>query len=67
MVFYNELKKAIRNASLWATSQVASVVGVNLFDAELTTLTKKIRQAEEKLIILPKLVWKKAKSIDEDF
>ncbi len=52
---------------LGVTIEVAYIVGVKVFDAETTTLTKNIRQVEEKLALLPKSVRKKAKIVDEDF
>ena len=42
-------------------------MGGKPFDAEATTLTKHIRQAEDKLALLPKSVRKKVKVADDDF
>ena len=47
--------------------EVATIVGVKLFDAEATTLTKHIRHTEEKLALLPKSIRKKKRVIDDDF
>ncbi|MEI8027422.1 MAG: helix-turn-helix domain-containing protein [Pseudomonadota bacterium] len=61
------MEKGDPRCELGATIEVASIVGVKLFDVESTSLSKNIRQAEEKLTLLPKSVRKKAKAIDEDF
>ena len=52
---------------LGATIEVATIVGIKLFDAEATTLTKHIRQTQDKLALLPKSIHKKVKVADDDF
>ncbi len=61
------IEKGDPKCELGATFEVATIVGVKLFDAEATTLTKYIRQTEDKLALLPKSVRKKAKVADDDF
>lgn len=61
------IEKGDPKCELGATFEVATIVGVKLFDAEATTLTKHIRQAEDKLALLPKSVRKKVKVADDDF
>jgi transcriptional regulator with XRE-family HTH domain len=61
------IEKGDPKCELGATFEVATIVGVKLFDAEATTLTKHIRQTEEKLGLLPKSVRKKVKVADDDF
>lgn len=61
------IEKGDPKCELGATIEVATVVGVKLFDAEATTLTKHIRQTEDKLALLPKSVRKKVKVADDDF
>ena len=61
------IEKGDPKCELGATFEVASIVGVKLFDTETTTLTKYIRQTEEKLALLPKSVRKKVKVADDDF
>jgi transcriptional regulator with XRE-family HTH domain len=61
------IEKGDPKCELGATFEVATIVGVKLFDAEATTLTKHIRQTEDKLALLPKSVRKKAKVADDDF
>lgn len=61
------IEKGDPKCELGATFELATIVGVKLFDAETTTLTKHIRQSEDKLALLPKSVRKKAKVADDDF
>ncbi|MCY4263839.1 MAG: helix-turn-helix transcriptional regulator [Gammaproteobacteria bacterium] len=61
------IEKGNSKCELGATFEVATIVGVKLFDAEVTTLTKHIRQTEDKLTLLPKSVRKKVKIADDDF
>lgn len=61
------IEKGDPKCELGATLEAATVVGVKLFDAEVTTLTKHIRQTEDKLALLPKSVRKKGKVADDDF
>lgn len=61
------IEKGDPKCELGATFEVATIVGVKLFDTEATTLTKHIRQTEDKLTLLPKSVRKKAKIADDDF
>jgi transcriptional regulator with XRE-family HTH domain len=61
------IEKGDPKCELGASFEVASIVGVKLFDSEATTLTQHIRQTEDKLTLLPKSVRKKAKVVDDDF
>lgn len=61
------IEKGDPKCELGATFEVATIVGVKLFDTEATTLTQHIRQAEDKLALLPKSVRKKVKVADDDF
>jgi DNA-binding XRE family transcriptional regulator len=61
------IEKGDPKCELGATFEVATIVGVKLFDADATRLTKHIRQTEEKLALLPKSVRKKVKDVDDDF
>lgn len=47
--------------------EVAAIVGVKLFDADETTLSRHVHWTEEKLSLLPKSVRKKTKVVDDDF
>jgi hypothetical protein len=44
-----------------------TIVGIKLFDADEATLTRHIRQIEDKLSLLPKSVRKTAKVADDAF
>lgn len=61
------IEKGDPKCELGAAFEVATIVGVKLFDTEATTLTKHIRQTEDKLALLPKSVRKKVKVADDDF
>ena len=61
------IEKGDPKCELGATIEVATIVGIKLFDAEATTLTRHIRQTEDKLTLLPKSVRKKVKVVDDDF
>lgn len=61
------IEKGDLKCEIGVVFEVATIVGVKLFDVEATTLTKHVRQTEEKLALLPKSVRKKAKVIDDDF
>lgn len=61
------IEKGDPRCELGATFEVATIVGVKLFDAEVTTLAKYIRQTEDTLALLPKSVRKKVKVADDDF
>lgn len=61
------IEKGDPRCELGATFEVATIVGVKLFDADATTLTRHIRQTEEKLALLPRSVRKTVKVADDDF
>lgn len=50
-----------------AVFEVASIVGVKLFDADESQLLTQIHRVEEKLRLLPKSVRKPTKAVDDDF
>lgn len=61
------IEKGDPKCELGATIEVATIVGLKLFDAKATTLSKHIRQTEDRLVLLPKSVRKKIKVADDDF
>ena len=61
------IEKGDPKCELGATFEVASIVGVKLFDAEMTSLNLHIRQTEAKLALLPKSVRRKVKVADDAF
>jgi hypothetical protein len=60
-------KEREMTTQLGATFEVATIVGVKLFDADATTLTRHIRHTEDKLALLPKSIRKRTKDVDDDF
>ncbi|MGH1470844.1 MAG: helix-turn-helix domain-containing protein [Cellvibrionaceae bacterium] len=61
------IEKGDTKCEIGAVFEAATVIGVTLFDAEETTLTKHLRQNEDKLALLPKSVRKKSKEVYDDF
>jgi len=61
------IEKGDLKCEIGAVFEVATIVGVKLFDADETTLTKHIRQTEDKLALLPKSVRKKSKVVHDEF
>ena len=53
--------------SIGATFEVAAIVGVRLFDAEQTTLTRHLGMARDRLTLLPKAVRQSQKAVKDDF
>ncbi len=47
--------------------EVATIVGLKLFDADSGLLTLQIERADDKIALLPKAVHKSKKSVDDDF
>ncbi|PSJ16048.1 helix-turn-helix domain-containing protein [Nitrosomonas supralitoralis] len=61
------IEKGDLKCEIGAVFEVSAIVGVKLFDADETTLTRHIRQTEDKLSLLPKSVRKKSKVVHDDF
>ncbi len=61
------IEKGNPKCEIGTVFEVATIVGIKLFNADKTTLTKHIRQTEEKLALLPKSVRKTKKVVDDDF
>ena len=61
------IEKGDPKCNIGAFFEVATIVGVKLFDADDTTLNKHIRQIEDKLTLLPKAIHKKKRKVDDDF
>lgn len=61
------IEKGHTTCEIGAVFEVATLVGVTLFNADKGTLTKHIRQTEEKLALLPKSVRKTTQAVDDDF
>ena len=50
-----------------AVFEAASLVGIKLFDADEPSLTARIRQADDKIALLPKHIHPGTKIVDDDF
>ena len=61
------IEKGNLKCQIGAVFEVATIVGVKLFDADESTLTKYLRQTKEKLALLPKSIRKKSKAVRDDF
>lgn len=61
------IEKGDLKCEIGAVFEVATIVGVKLFDADGRTLTKQLHQAKDKLTLLPKSVRKKSKTVRDDF
>lgn len=61
------IEKGNLKCEIGAVFEVATIVGVKLFDADESALTKYLRQTKEKLVLLPKSVRKKSKAVRDDF
>ena len=61
------IEKGDLNCGIGAVFEVATIVGVKLFDADETTLTKHKQVVEDKLTLLPKSIRKKTGPIIDDF
>jgi ribosome-binding protein aMBF1 (putative translation factor) len=61
------IEKGNLKCEIGAVFEVATIVGVKLFDTDESALTKYLRQTKEKLALLPKSVRKKSKAVHDDF
>ena len=61
------IEKGNLNCEIGAVFEVATIVGIKLFDADESALTKYLGQTKEKLVLLPKSVRKKSKAVRDDF
>ncbi|PCH60487.1 MAG: transcriptional regulator [Gammaproteobacteria bacterium] len=61
------IEKGELKCEIGSVFEVAAIVGVKLFDADETTLTKHLRQIEGKLALLPKRIKTRKKTIRDDF
>ena len=61
------IEKGDLKCEIGAVFEVATIVGVKLFDTDETTLRRHIRQTEDKLALLPKSVRKKSRAVHDEF
>ncbi|MBI9090449.1 MAG: helix-turn-helix transcriptional regulator [Desulfobacterium sp.] len=61
------IEKGNLKCEIGAVFEVATIVGVKLFDVNESAMTKYLHQTKEKLTLLPKYVRKKTKTVRDDF
>lgn len=61
------IEKGDLKCEIGAVFEVATIVGIKLFDADETTLTKHLSQTRDKLALLPKSVRRKSRVARDDF
>ena len=61
------IEKGDLKCEVGAVFEVATIVGVKLFDANSKSLESHISRVDDKLSLLPKYVRKKARKVDDEF
>ena len=61
------IEKGDPKCEIGVVFELAALVGVKLFDAEASSLAGHIKQAEDKLSLLPKAVRAPRKAVDDEF
>jgi transcriptional regulator with XRE-family HTH domain len=61
------IEKGDLKCEIGAAFEVATIVGVKLFDATEGTLTRHLRQTEDKLALLPQRIKTRKKAVRDDF
>ncbi len=61
------IEKGDLKCQIGAVFEAAALVGIKLFDADELSLTTRIRQADDKIALLPKHIHPGKKVVDNDF
>jgi len=61
------IEKGNLKCQIGAVFEVATLVGIRLFDTDELSLTTRIRQADDKIALLPKHIHPDKKVVDDDF
>ncbi len=61
------IEKGNLKCEIGAVFEVATIVGIKLFEANESSLTNHLHQIREKLALMPKSVRKKSKKVYDDF
>ena len=61
------IEKGNLKCQIGTVFEVATLVGIKLFDADESSLTAMIRQADDKIALLPKHIHNRKKVVDDDF
>ena len=62
-----KLEKGDMTCAIGLVFEAASLVGINLFEAETSPLRRQIRMADDRIALLPKSTHRPKKAIDDDF
>lgn len=62
-----KIEKGDLTCEIGLVFEVATIVGVKLFDADSRFLSAQIERADDKIALLPKAVRKSQRSVDDDF
>ncbi len=63
----HRIEKGDMGCSIGAVFELAAIVGLRLFEAEPTTLTRHLSMTRDKLTLLPKAVRPGAKRVKDEF
>ena len=61
------IEKGNLNCRIGAVFEAATLVGIKLFDADVSRLNARISQADDKIALLPKHIRASRKAVDDDF
>ena len=61
------IEKSNLNCQIGAVFEAATLAGIRLFDADESSLNTRIRQADDKIALLPKHIRISRKVVDDDF
>ena len=61
------IEKGNMKCEIGVVFEVATIVGINLFNLDKTSLTRYLRQTEDKLALLPQSVREKPPELYDDF
>ena len=61
------IEKGAMGSQIGAVFEVATIAGVRLFDADAVSLAGRIRQADERLALLPARIQPNKNVVDDDF
>ena len=61
------IERGEMGSSIGAAFEVAAIVGLHLFEAEPTTLTRHVAAARDKLVLLPQAVRTGTTKVEDDF
>lgn len=62
-----KIEKGDLTCAIGLVFEVATLVGVTLFDTENTSLTMLLERTDDKIALLPKAIHKSRKTVDDDF